>query len=50
MGRVKDIYLELINEYGHVDDIPMDINLDDYIAKKKQDEQEEEERERNSNQ
>jgi hypothetical protein len=42
MGRVKEIYIDMINEYGHVDDIPNDISLSDYIAKKKQDEEREE--------
>ena len=43
MGRVKEIYIDLINQYGHVDDIPVDIKLDDYIAKKKENEEEREE-------
>lgn len=43
MGRVKEIYIDLINQYGHVDDIPMDIKLEDYIAKKREDEEREEE-------
>jgi len=42
MGRVKEIYIDMINEYGHVDNIPVDIKLEDYIAKKKQDEEREE--------
>jgi len=43
MGRVKEIYIDMINQYGHVDDIPADINLSDYIAKKRQDEERQEE-------
>ncbi len=43
MGKIKEVYIDLINQYGHVDDIPLDINLADYIAKKHQDEQEEQE-------
>lgn len=43
MGRIKEVYIDLLNQYGHVDDIPSDINLADYIAKKHQDEQEEQE-------
>lgn len=43
MGRVKEIYIDLINQYGHVDDIPIDIKLDDYIAKRREDEEREEE-------
>lgn len=43
MGRVKEIYIDLINQYGHVDDIPVDIKLEDYIAKKREDEEREEE-------
>ena len=43
MGRVKEIYIDLINQYGHVDDIPVDIKLDDYIAKRREDEEREEE-------
>jgi len=43
MGRIKEVYIDLINQYGHVDDIPIDINLGDYIAKKKEDEEREEE-------
>jgi len=43
MGRVKEIYIDMINQYGHVDDIPEDINLSDYIANKRQDEERQEE-------
>jgi hypothetical protein len=43
MGRIKEVYIDLINQYGHVDDIPIDINLGDYIAKKREDEEREEE-------
>lgn len=43
MGRIKEVYIDLINQYGHVDDIPLDVNLSDYIAKKKEDEEREEE-------
>jgi len=39
MGRVKEIYIDLINQYGHVDDI----KLDDYIAKRRENEEEREE-------
>lgn len=43
MGRVKEVYIDLINQYGNVDDIPVDIKLEDYIAKKREDEEREEE-------
>jgi hypothetical protein len=43
MGRIKEVYIDLINQYGHVDDIPLDVNLSDYIAKKREDEEREEE-------
>ena len=43
MGRVKQIYIDLINQYGHVDDIPLDIEIGDYIAKKRENEEEREE-------
>lgn len=43
MGRVKQIYIDLINQYGHVDDIPLDIEIGDYIAKKREYEEEKEE-------
>ena len=43
MGRVKEIYIDLINQYGHVDDIPVDITLEDYIAKRRENEEEREE-------
>ena len=43
MGRVKEVYIDLINPYGNVDDIPVDIKLEDYIAKKREDEEREEE-------
>ena len=43
MGRIKEVYIDLINQYDHVDDIPLDVNLSDYIAKKREDEEREEE-------
>ena len=42
MGRIKQIYIDLINQYGHVDNIPLDIEIGDYIAKKKENEAENE--------
>jgi hypothetical protein len=44
MGRIKEIYIDLINQYGHVDDIPLDVEIGDYIAKKKENEEEREEK------
>lgn len=44
MGRVKEIYIDLINQYGHVDDIPLDVEIGDYIAKKRENEEEREEK------
>ena len=44
MGRIKQIYIDLINQYGHVDNIPLDIEIGDYIAKKKENEEEREEK------
>ena len=44
MGRVKEIYIDLINQYGHVDDIPLDVEIGDYIAKKRENEEEKEEK------
>jgi len=44
MGRIKEIYIDLINQYGHVDDIPLDIEIGDYIAKKRENEEEREEK------
>ena len=44
MGRVKQIYIDLINQYGHVDDIPLDIEIGDYITKKRENEEEREEK------
>jgi len=44
MGRIKEIYIDLINQYGHVDDIPLDVEIGDYIAKKRKDEEEREEK------
>ena len=32
MGRIKQIYIDLINQYGHVDNIPLDIEIGDYIT------------------
>lgn len=43
MGRIKEIYIDLINQYGHVDNIPLDVEIGDYIAKKKENEEEREE-------
>ena len=43
MGKIKEVYIDLINQYGHVDDIPADINLSDYIAKKRLEDEEREE-------
>ena len=43
MGRIKEIYIDLINQYGHVDDIPLDVEIGDYIAKKRENEEEREE-------
>jgi hypothetical protein len=43
MGRIKEIYIDLINQYGHVDDIPLDVEIRDYIAKKRENEEEREE-------
>jgi hypothetical protein len=44
MGRIKQIYIDLINQYGHVDDIPLDVEIGDYIAKKRENEEEREEK------
>ena len=44
MGRIKQIYIDLINQYGHVDNIPLDIEIGDYIAKKRENEEEKEEK------
>ena len=44
MGRIKEIYIDLINQYGHVDNIPLDVEIGDYIAKKKENEEEREEK------
>jgi hypothetical protein len=44
MGRIKEIYIDLINQYGHVDDIPLDVEIGDYIAKKRENEEEREEK------
>ena len=44
MGRIKQIYIDLINQYGHVDNIPLDIEIGDYIAKKRENEEEREEK------
>lgn len=43
MGRIKEIYIDLINQYGHVDDIPLDVEIGDYIAKRRENEEEREE-------
>ena len=44
MGRIKEIYIDLINQYGHVDDIPLDVEIGDYIAKKRENEEEREQK------
>ena len=44
MGRIKQIYIDLINQYGHVDNIPLDVEIGDYIAKKRENEEEREEK------
>jgi hypothetical protein len=44
MGRIKEIYIDLINQYGHVDNIPLDVEIGDYIAKKRENEEEREEK------
>jgi hypothetical protein len=51
MGRIKDIYIEIQNEYGYnLEDLPKDFSIEDYFAKRAQEISEEreerEERER----
>jgi hypothetical protein len=44
MGRMKDVYIDVMEQYGH---IPKDFSLGDYLMKKKQEEYEWEEHEKN---
>ena len=44
MGRMKDVYIDVMEQYGH---IPGDFNLGDYLKSKKQKEDEWEEHEKN---
>lgn len=45
MGRMKDIYMEVMHQYG---EMPTDFSLTDYLLKKKRDENEWEETVKNA--
>jgi len=37
MGRIKDLVIELQNEFGfNMEDMPEDFNMDEYLAKRAQ--------------